>query len=669
MAAIVVLYGFDLGFHPPLPPQVALRFAQFASCSIFFGAAALSTRRGRFSSRARLAWWSFALAMALWGIASVYYFVLFESSVGDGIWLAAYVPALVALFRLLREQAGSAGKVVLIDALVGGLGVAGAGATVAFQVVLTHSHGAGLGTAVDLAIPVGDLGLLALVVAAITVTGWRRCGVWQWIAPAFGIFVVIDSVYVVQAVQGSWQAGGILDVGWPLAALLVGFAAWRPEANIRPQAQTGTTVLAAFGFAALVLLVADHFVRVNLLALSLATLAICAVLLRLYLTVRDNAQLLTHSRLEATTDSLTGLGNRRALMAALALQMPVADDRRPLVLVLLDLNGFKLYNDTFGHPAGDALLELLGRNLALSVAGRGQAYRMSGDEFCALLQPGHQVIEPIIDATAAALVARGEGFQIGCSSGAVVMPREGQDLEQALRLADARMYEAKRRGRVSAGRQSSAVLLRAMTERDPDLGSHVREVAGLATAVAVRLGLTSEDVEQVGQAAELHDVGKVAIPDAILHKPGPLDEREWNVIRGHTVIGERIIAAAPALIDVASLVRASHERLDGDGYPDGLTGTDIPIGARILAICDSFTAMITDRSYRPAMPVSHALVELRDCAGTQFDPIVVEAFCTEWAQRTAAGQSPTASGNGSASPPPPVEVRIAAGSAGRRPAG
>jgi len=221
--------------------------------------------------------------MALWGIASVYYFVLSKSrwAMGSGS------PPTAGSGRAVQvaPEAGRVGREAgLIDALVGGLGVAGAGATLAFAVVLSHSHGTGLGTAVDLAIPVGDLGLLAFVVAALTVAGWRQCGVWRWIAPAFGIFVVIDSVYVVQAVQGSWQPGGILDVGWPLAALLVGFAAWRPEANVRGQAQTGTAVLAAGGLAALVLLVADHFVRANLLALGLATLTICAVLLRLSLT-------------------------------------------------------------------------------------------------------------------------------------------------------------------------------------------------------------------------------------------------------------------------------------------------------------------------------------------------------------------------------------------------
>jgi len=645
MTAIVVLYGFDLVFRP-LAPEVSLRWQQFASCSIFFGAAALCVARGRESREERLAWSSFALAMVLWGVASVYYFVLFVPSVGDALWLAAYVPASAALFTLLSRHAGSAGRGVWIDALVGGLGVAAAGAAVAFQIALNHTKGTALGTAIRLAIPVGDLALLALVAAAITVIGWRGCGVWRWIAPAFGIFAVIDSIYVVEAVTGTYTPGGILDVGWPTAVLLVGIAAWQTPARVRPPVQMVTrAVLPAGGLVALALLVADHFVSVNLLALGLATISLCTILLRLYLTVQDNTRLLAHSRREAMTDSLTGLGNRRALMDALKLQMPTADDARPLVLVLFDLDGFKNYNDSFGHPAGDALLAQVAHNLALSVIGRGAAYRIGGDEFCALLRPGHEVAQPIIEAAAAALTVGGKGFTIGCSYGSVVMPREGHGLEDALQLADQRMYVAKRGGRTSAGRQSSDVLLRAMTERDHELGLHVREVAVMAKAVAARLGLTSLDVEHVGQAAELHDIGKVAIPDAILYKPGPLDEREWKFMRGHTVIGERIIAAAPALHDVATLVRSSHERFDGAGYPDGLRGTDIPLGARILAICDSFTAMITDRSYRPAMDVTHAIIELRRCAGTQFDPMVVGAFCTEWAQRTPRPTIPTAAGD------------------------
>jgi HD-GYP domain-containing protein (c-di-GMP phosphodiesterase class II) len=188
------------------------------------------------------------------------------------------------------------------------------------------------------------------------------------------------------------------------------------------------------------------------------------------------------------------------------------------------------------------------------------------------------------------------------------------------------MYIHKRSGRVSAGRQSSDVLLRALAERDSELGVHLDGVAELACATAERLGIPDEEMEATRQTALLHDVGKVAIPDEILRKPGPLDDSEWAFIRRHTIIGERIISAAPSLAAVAPLVRSTHERYDGAGYPDGLVGADIPLIARIVAVCDAYHAIVTTRSYRDARDSSSAIAELRRCSGTQFDPEVVEAF-------------------------------------------
>ena len=161
------------------------------------------------------------------------------------------------------------------------------------------------------------------------------------------------------------------------------------------------------------------------------------------------------------------------------------------------------------------------------------------------------------------------------------------------------MYANKHAGRTSAGRQSKDVLLRALAERDPGLGTHAETVA-LAAATAEALGLAADEVEHVRHASELHDVGKVAIPDAILGKPGPLTEEEWTFVRRHPIIGERIILAAPALARVAALVRSSHERWDGAGYPDGLAGDAIPLGARIVAVGRRFAAMTAGRPYRAA---------------------------------------------------------------------
>jgi HD-GYP domain-containing protein (c-di-GMP phosphodiesterase class II) len=161
----------------------------------------------------------------------------------------------------------------------------------------------------------------------------------------------------------------------------------------------------------------------------------------------------------------------------------------------------------------------------------------------------------------------------------------------------------------------------------------------MAAAVARRLGLDDKEVERIAHAARLHDVGKVAIPDAILAKPEPLEPEEWEFMKRHTIIGERIISAAPSLTDVARLVRSSHERWDGNGYPDELAGEDIPLGARIVSACDAYDAMITDRPYKAAVDSELACAELRRCAGTQFDPAVVPAFLAEVAAKRDAGSA------------------------------
>jgi diguanylate cyclase (GGDEF)-like protein len=336
--------------------------------------------------------------------------------------------------------------------------------------------------------------------------------------------------------------------------------------------------------------------------------------------VRAQRRSLEHA---AHTDSLTGLGNRRRLLADLELAVARSAEC-PKLLMLFDLDGFKAYNDTFGHQAGDALLRRLGHALAQTVAPAGTAYRLGGDEFCVLAPAGEA--EAIRRAAPAALAERGEGFDVTASHGSVLLPAEADDASEALQMADERMYARKHGRRANAVSQSKDVLLRVLAERHPDVDAHSGSVARLAKAVAVRLGLDEHEAERVCVAAQLHDIGKVGIPDSILHKTGPLDEDEWAYMRRHTIIGERILTAAPALEPVARIVRSSHERIDGRGYPDGLAGEDIPLAARIVFVCDSFDAMTSDRPYAKGRPARVAMDELRRCAGTQFDRDVVEAF-------------------------------------------
>jgi HD-GYP domain-containing protein (c-di-GMP phosphodiesterase class II) len=250
---------------------------------------------------------------------------------------------------------------------------------------------------------------------------------------------------------------------------------------------------------------------------------------------------------------------------------------------------------------------------------------MGGDEFC-ILAPADGDPQRAVATAAAALSEQGEGFNIAASYGFVVIPDHTSEPSAALGAADRRMYRHKNRKRTSASRQTADALLRVLIERNPILAEHGDNVAALVAQMAQALHLPDDEAHQLEQAAELHDIGKLAIPDAILNKRGALDEHEWAFIKQHTMIGERILAAAPALDGVARIVRSSHEHWDGGGYPDGLTGAETTLGARIIHVCDAYDAMTSDRPYRTAMSPEVAVATLTANAGTQFDPTLVHAL-------------------------------------------
>jgi diguanylate cyclase (GGDEF)-like protein len=338
---------------------------------------------------------------------------------------------------------------------------------------------------------------------------------------------------------------------------------------------------------------------------------------------RENRRLLVDSQEQALTDALTGLSNRRALMSDLAREIATARPDREVMLALFDLDGFKQYNDALGHPAGDALLTRLSARVSSTMEGMASAYRLGGDEFCILARVGPEGSEAMARLAASALSEDGAAPAISCSYGLALVPSETHSSEGAFKLADSRLYAQKATGHRSPVRQSADVLVQVLRERVGGTGEPTGDIAHLSAAVAAALGLDEHQVDRVRLAAELHDVGMAAIPDAILSKPGPLDEAELEVMRRHALIGERILLAAPSLANSAELVRATHERVDGRGYPDGLEADAIPIGARVIAVCDAYSDLISDRPYRGALSVPAALAELRRCSGTQFDPTVV----------------------------------------------
>jgi diguanylate cyclase (GGDEF)-like protein len=603
------------------------------------------------SFRAERGWALIGLGALCWASGDVYWQLKLSHmssppvpSWADAGYLSFCPLAFVGILSLIRTRVSGAPKTLVADALSATLAVGALSAAIVVQPILANAQGGTLAIATNLAYPLFDVLLLGLIVGATALDGWRIRRTWALLGLSVISFWVSDSLYLVTVATGTYQLSAWFNPLWYFSPIIAAWAAWLPRqaaatATTRREGTRGIVMSLGFACTALGTLVWSSFSSLGTIAVVLATLSLQVIMVRLLLTWRENAALLRTSQEEALTDALTGLPNRRALAMELERRMERAERQLPYVLALFDLDGFKHYNDSYGHPTGDALLQRLGCKLQSELGSKGTVYRMGGDEFCALIDD-LDAPNASVQAAAAALTEHGDGFTISCSYGSILLPAEAQSSETALRLADQRMYAQKRGDRASASRQSADVLLRALAERNHELGSHLRDVAELACAVARRLGLAQEEIENIRQAAELHDLGKVAIPDAILFKPGPLSDSEWDFIRRHTVIGERIAGAAPALRRVAKIVRSTHENVDGSGYPDGLAGTEIPLGSRIIFVCDAFDAMTSERTYCAAMDESAALDELRRCAGTQFDPVVVEHFCEvvrgSWTERRAA---------------------------------
>jgi two-component system cell cycle response regulator len=547
----------------------------------------------------------------------------------DILWIAFYPAAFLTLGLLVRARTRQFYASLWLDGLVGALAISALAAELVLPPIVAGTGGS-LGTVVaDLVYPLGDLLLAALTVAVFGVVGWRPGPVLGTVGLGLLLSAGADGLSLYSSATGS-AGSGAFDVLWPASAVALGWSAWQPARPSPNVALDGRRLLVmpwAFGLGALALLVARAFGPVHAGAYALAVATIAGVLVRMSLTFSENLSLVARSRAEALTDALTGLGNRRSLLLDVDDATRMAGPHARYAVLLFDLNGFKGYNDAYGHPAGDALLARLGVRLALAVSDHGRAYRLGGDEFCVLARIGDGAPDLLAGLAVAALCEQGEGFSVSTACGVAVLPDDAQDTSAALAIADRRLYEDKDGGRAHGEPDSTrAVLLQVLREREPDLHVHLHGVASLAREVARAVGLSGEELDTVVRAAELHDVGKVAVPDAILHKPARLSPAERRVVERHSEVGERILAVAPALRPVARIVRASHERWDGSGYPDGLAGEAIPLGARVVAVCDAFDAMTTDRPYQAGTDAESALAELARHAGTQFDPAVVAAF-------------------------------------------
>jgi two-component system, cell cycle response regulator len=603
--------------------------------AVVLGAALIVLWRAVTVEAERGAWLALGLGLLLWALGQTYYSaVLYYASPApfpspsDALFLAFYPATFVALVLLLRARVAQLEPLAWVDGLIGALAVAGVAAALIFPPVLEALGGSPLGVGVSLAYPCMDLVLLGLLSGAIAASKWKIGGAWLLIALALLLFGVCDLVYL-SALGQSTTALNLASVGWPLAFLLMAAASWLPPGKtgpaLAPDDRRRIVVPLGMALVGISLLAIGSFIHIGATAVALGVACLAAVLARLLITFDQNRRMLAASREEAVTDALTGLANRRRLMADLERVM-AATPPEAMVLALFDLDGFKAYNDSFGHAAGDDLLRRLGRQLAAAVEPQGRGYRLGGDEFCVLATARGIPAEEICKVAEEALSDQGKGFEVGASWGKVLIPVEVVTASDALRLADRRMYANKGLRAGSARSQARGVLLRVLHEREPELERHLEGVASLAAALGRALSLDAEELDVLVRAAELHDIGKIAIPDEILHKRGGLTTEEWALMRKHTLIGERVLEAAPAFGQVAKLVRSTHERWDGEGYPYGLSGREIPLGSRVILICDAYNAMIEGRPYRAAISSEQALEELRRCAGSQFDPELVKTF-------------------------------------------
>jgi diguanylate cyclase (GGDEF)-like protein len=561
--------------------------SRFAHDALLLVAAAICVARGIVVRRERAAWLLIGAGVTGWTVGEIYYTAVLwtESdppipSPADLGYLLFPLLTLPGLVLLVRARA-SFSPALLVDGIATALAVAALSAAIVLQAVVEHLEGDLVNVATALAYPLTDLVLLSVCVGALASTGWRMDRTWGLLVTGILLFWFADSMYLVRTAEGVYESGGWFDAGWWAGLTLIAAAAWQPvPARRRRCSGDSLRLLIAplvSGAVGLELLVYASMGDLNPLAVGLAAAALVFVMIRLTLTFRQNVGILRASRTEALTDALTGLGNRRALTRDLEDALPEARAESPLVLALFDLDGFKHYNDTFGHPAGDVLLARLGGNLRAYFGNRAQVFRMGGDEFCALFEPRGADPSELLEGAALALSEQGEGFWIGSSYGSVTLPRETTDPSEALRIADQRMYAQKHAGRMSAARQVKEALVAAL---DPRLEADSRAVADLADTIAARLGLGRDEREAVRLAAELHQVGRLVATS------------NDDV----TLATNRIVSAAPALATPARLLRALSEP-----WPDA------PLGTRIVAVA--------------AFAVAHPGEPLRG-----FDPAVVAAL-------------------------------------------
>jgi diguanylate cyclase (GGDEF)-like protein len=425
--------------------------------AVILGAGIACLVRASDYKREHMAWVLIGLAILSWGAAEVYWTAFIEGnpsapypSPADIGYLAFYPLAYAGLAMLVRARAHEINWRLWMDGAIAALGTAALGAAFVFDFLARQATGTSIEVATTLAYPLGDISMLAMVVGVVALTGWRPGRTWSFLLFGLSALVIADVAYTLQTTSAILPEGNWIDPIYLIAAVCLGAAVWQPAEAAEISSPRGSgrreiVVPAVFAAVMIGLFAMRYFSATSSLSTVLWAATMSAVIVRLAMSDRENRRLLD----EVRTDPLTGLGNRGRMQVDLATIFDRADLEQPAMLYLFDLNGFKRYNDTLGHPAGDELLSRLGHKLRDAVGDDGVAYRIGGDEFCLLLTCPRERFDVAARRAAQALTASEKGVEVAASWGAAEIPREANSQSDAMQLADVRMYAQKESRRVA----------------------------------------------------------------------------------------------------------------------------------------------------------------------------------------------------------------------------
>ena len=409
----------------------------------------------------RAAWLAIGASILAWGAGEIWWTVYIEGnanapypSPADIGYIAFYPLAILGLYLLVRARAKELDPRLWMDGLIAALGTGALGAALIFEFVSDRATGSTAEIATTLAYPFGDVLLISLVVGVIALTRWRPGRTWNLLLGGLAVMAVADVAFTLQSYEAAVPGGDWVEPIYLLSAVLLGSEAWQPDADrILPDARfDGWREMVVPGIVAVAMIALVVIQYSNSQESALTTIlwstTMLAVIGRLALSLRENTRLLEQVR----TDPLTGLGSQARLR--MDLEQLERSPEAPMTVVLLDLNGFKRYNDTFGHPAGDKMLGLLGRRLGVAVRDEATAYRLGGDEFLVLAEGGLvdrglEERDALAVRSAEALTSRGRGFDLSAAWGSASIPEEADSPAEAMQLADVRMYAQKESRRLA----------------------------------------------------------------------------------------------------------------------------------------------------------------------------------------------------------------------------